>query len=162
MYNAGKDMKKFTYSFLIAIAFFILSACGKTKIESPKVTQNISPTQGVSPLPTENKVCSWVDNSEVIVKINLAPGIVADTSYEAGFVYPGKNGLEMRKARLARAACDYRVGFSKAELAIIGRGEVAAWGFTDSKRRTVEKAVVVQFDQGTPDIGNNIEVTIVD
>lgn len=155
-------MKKITYGFVIATSFFIFSSCGAKKTEPPKVTQNISPTEIVSPIPTENKVCSWIDKSEVIVKINLAPGVVPDTSYEAGFVYAGKNGLEMREARIARATCDYRVGFSKTELAKIGRGEVAAWGYTDSKRRTVEKAVVVQFDNGTPDVGNSIEATIVD
>lgn len=45
-----------------------------------------------------DKMCSWVDSSDVIMKLNFAEGVEKDGSYEAGF-YVSEINLFARLAR---------------------------------------------------------------
>jgi len=105
-----------------------------------------------------NKVCAWVDNSDVIIKLNFADGVEKDSSYEAGFYLSSINLF----ARLARKECDYRTGFSYEELKGKGAVQVGVRGYTDSNRRQLanEPISVVIGADGHPDIGSAIEVTV--
>ena len=105
-------------------------------------------------------LCDWVDKSDIIVKVNFAPGVERDISYETGFFF----SPIFSNRRLARSGCDYRTGFSFEEMKGKGPAEVGAIGYSDDRRRTVAGApVAVVFDEaGVPDIGTTIEITITD
>jgi hypothetical protein len=106
------------------------------------------------------KLCGWIDESDVIIKVNIPDGITKDTSYEAGF-YLSEIKSNMR---VARAACGYRTGFKSSELKNLGSVQVGVRGYTDNRRRQLEnEPVSLVFDKdGKPNVGANIEVTIKD
>ena len=68
---------------------------------------------------TKNKLCDWIDKSDIIIKLNLPEkyGYYKDDkkspSYETGLMFKSSYGDIASSRRLARKACDYRVGFSK-------------------------------------------------
>ncbi|MFA6042267.1 MAG: hypothetical protein WCV85_02920 [Patescibacteria group bacterium] len=107
-----------------------------------------------------DKVCGWVNKSDVIMKLNFADGVAKDTSYEAGFYLSEINLF----ARLARKECDYRTGFSYEELKGKGAVQLGVRGYTDSNRRQLanEPLSVVIGADGHPNIGSAIEVTVLD
>jgi len=146
---------------LIIIIVLILIACWFIFFNKPQnnatqkpANQNNSQVQG-------NKLCDWVDQSDIIIKVKFAnESIKKDTSYETGFLF----GSNYFNARLARSGCDYRTGFKYAELKNKGVAQIGIKGYTDNKMRTIQGAPInVIFDKdGKPDIGTYIEVTIVD
>ena len=107
-----------------------------------------------------DKMCSWVDDSDVIITLNFADGVEKDGSYEAGFYLSEINLF----ARLARKECDYRTGFSYEELKGKGAVQMGVRGYTDSNRRQLanEPISVVIGADGHPDIGSAIEVMVLD
>jgi len=107
-----------------------------------------------------DKVCAWVDASDVIIKLNFADGVEKDTSYEAGFYLSEINLF----ARLARQQCDYRTGFSYEELKGKGAVQLGVRGYTDRNRRQLANdpiSVVIDAD-GHPNIGSAIEIMVLD
>ncbi|MFA6553664.1 MAG: hypothetical protein WCT27_04515 [Patescibacteria group bacterium] len=107
-----------------------------------------------------DKMCGWVDASDVIITLKFADGVAKDTSYEAGFYLSSINLF----ARVARQQCGYRTGFSYEELKGKGAVQVGVRGYTDSNRRQLQGdpiSVVIGAD-GHPDIGSRIEVTVLD
>jgi hypothetical protein len=133
----------------------------KSVSEAEKI-QPDEPNQGqlVEEQDAKEKLCGWIDQSDIIVKVNFADGVVKDTSYETGFYFSQVNS----SMRLARAGCDYRTGFKFSEFKNKGAAEVGVRGYSDSRRRQLlGGAVPVVFDEnGVPNIGKNIEVTITD
>lgn len=107
-----------------------------------------------------NPLCDWVDKSDVIIKVKFADGVEKDSSYEAGFYLSPINST----MRIARSGCDYRTGFSYDELKNLGAVQVGVRGYSDNNRRQIEgEPISVILDaEGKPDIGSNIEVTIID
>ncbi|MFA6272056.1 MAG: hypothetical protein WC693_03010 [Patescibacteria group bacterium] len=155
--------KYFSIANIILIAFFAFGCTKKTEQPQNQNTntntvsaQNQNVNTNITK--TENKLCDWIDESDIIIKINFADGVVKDTSYEAGFYY-SSIGSTMR---LARSGCDYRTGFSYEELKNAGAVQVGVRGYTDSNRRQIvgEPISVVLDANGKPDIGSYIEVTI--
>ncbi len=152
---------------IISLSFMalILTGCGQAakQAESPDNPQAASPSgqQAETSAPKAgNKLCDWVDASDVIIKVSFAEGVARDTSYEAGFYYSGiKSNM-----RVARSGCDYRTGFSYDELKNLGAVEVGVRGYTDSRRRQIvgEPMSVVLGADGVPSIGSYIEVTVTD
>jgi hypothetical protein len=156
------------YLSLIGIMLVAFFATGCTKKIDPVQNQNTNTSTvsaqneniNTNTAKVENKLCDWVDESDIIIKVNFADGVVKDTSYEAGFYY-SEIGSTMR---LARSACDYRTGFSYEELKNAGVVQVGVRGYTDSNRRQIaNEPISINFDaDGKPDIGSYIEVTITD
>lgn len=138
----------------------------KTNISSPadkpKPTANTTVYLGqqTNPDDEKNKLCGWVDESDIIIKLNFAEGVNKDTSYETGFAFSTIN----RTARLARSGCDYRTGFKFSELKGKGVVQIAVWGYTDNKRRMLlNEPINVTFDaEGKPNVSLPIEVTVLD
>ncbi len=66
-----------------------------------------------------NKLCDWIDKSDIVIKLKLPEkyGYYKDNtkspSYETGLMFKSSYGDIASSRRLARKACDYRVGFSK-------------------------------------------------
>ena len=145
--------------FLVVVTLALLGAgCGNKEANT-----NTAPVAAVQNTPAEsanNKLCDWVDKSDIIIKLNFAEGVEKDSSYEAGF-YLSPMYLN---ARLARKDCDYRTGFSFAELKGKGAAQVGTRGYTDNRRRQLaNEPVSIVFDaEGHPDIGNYIVVTVKD
>ncbi|GEM_PF-1900303 len=113
----------------------------------------------VTPTPVEeDRLCGWIDKSDIIIKLSFAKGVVKDSSYTAGFHY-NPVGSDMR---MARGACDYRTGFTFEELKGKGVAQVNVAGFSDSTRRQLENdPITVTFDQnGKPNIPKVIEVKV--
>lgn len=110
----------------------------------------------------EDKLCGWIDGMSVIIKINLPEGYKESSAFESGIeFYSETNGEKARLARIARQACDYRVGFEEAELQGIKQGIVAVWGFDDNQRKEiVDSPVTLTFTDGVPDQGKIVEVTL--
>ena len=108
----------------------------------------------------EDKLCGWIDKSDIIVKVIVPEGVKADTSYEAGFYFSPIYST----MRIARSGCDYRVGFMFSELENKGAAQVGVRGYSDNRRRQlVEDPLSLVFDaEGKPSIGTNIEVTVKD
>lgn len=70
-----------------------------------------------------NKACAWIDNSDVVIKLDL-PEEYANyndknilPSYETGFMIKSSYGDIASIRPLAIKGCDYRVGFSKEDFA---------------------------------------------
>jgi hypothetical protein len=104
--------------------------------------------------------CDKINASDIIIKVNFAEAVVKDTSYETGFYY----SPIISNMKLARSGCDYKVGFSFAEMKDKGAVEVGVRGYNDNNRRTIiGQPISVVFDKnGEPDIDPYIEVTIID
>ncbi|KKP69397.1 hypothetical protein A2X44_04570 [candidate division CPR3 bacterium GWF2_35_18] len=135
------------------------------KDNSPEIntvtnSTNSEVTKSADQTKEANSLCDWVDESDIIIKLTFADGVTKDTSYEAGFAFDSIT----RTARLARSACDYRTGFSYAELKNKGSVQVAVWGYSDSRRRQLKSEPVTVFldSQGKPNIGSTIEVEVID
>ncbi len=112
-----------------------------------------------------DKLCGWIDESDIVIKVNFAEGVVKDTSYEVGFYF----SPILSTMRLARSGCDYRTGFKYSEMkttgaARVGAAEVGVRGYSDNIRRHIqgEPISLVLDDNGVPSIGSSIEVTITD
>ncbi|MFA6525083.1 MAG: hypothetical protein WCT33_02295 [Patescibacteria group bacterium] len=157
--------KYFSIISIILMAFFALGCTKKTEqTQNQDINTNTVSTQNqninTNTAKTENKLCDWIDESDIIIKINFADGVVKDTSYEAGFYYSAIGST----MRLARSGCDYRTGFSYEELKNAGAVQVGVRGYTDSNRRQIlgEPINVILDANGKPDIGSYIEVTITD
>lgn len=157
---------------LISLVFcaLIFSACtakvGDDATENFTQTDRITPVISVEePSPTilatvtPNPQCAGLEKADVIIKVNFAEGVEKDTSYETGFYL----SPIMSNMRLARKDCDYQTGFTFEELKKIGEAEVGVRGYSDNKRRIIEgEPISVTIDsEGRPDIGNYIEVKII-
>ncbi len=159
---------------VVVIAFvsvFIISRMQNNPKESKESEGTVTPTSAVNqeqptlintptvePTKAENKLCDWVDKSDIIIKVKFTEGVVKDGAYETGFYFDSITST----MRLARKDCDYRTGFSFEELKKAGETEVGVRGYSDSKRRSiVGEPISVNFNEkGEPSIGNYIEVTI--
>ncbi|MFH0952638.1 MAG: hypothetical protein V1838_05705 [Patescibacteria group bacterium] len=168
-------MKRVTI-ILVAIVFIgVLSGCTSKKTTEAPAPTNTAGTVNTSSRANENTaatnttantntgpntICQWVDDSDVIITLKFADGVELDTSYETGFYL---NSITSTM-RLARAVCDYRTGFSYEELAGLGVAQVGVRGYTNSVRRQLadEPVNVVIGGDGHPDIGSDIEVTVLD
>ncbi|MFA6392198.1 MAG: hypothetical protein WCW66_05660 [Patescibacteria group bacterium] len=157
--------KYFSLISILLVAFF---ATGCTKKTEQVQNQNIN-VNAVSVLnenvntdteTDKDKLCGWVDESDVIIKVNFADGVVKDASYEVGFY----SSPIISKMRVARSGCDYRTGFNYEELENDGAVQMGVRGYTDSVRRQIvgEPISVILGADGKPDIGSYIEVTIID
>jgi len=163
---------KFIVLFIGALLVIILIWINLSKDtkQPPSVNETSQATQEIelATMPTsaeitvqpsqENKLCSWVDDSDIVIKLNFAEGVVKDTAYEAGFYY-STIGSDMR---LARSACDYRTGFSYSEMKNKGAVQVGVRGFSDSTRRQLkDEPINVVFDEnGKPSLPSPIEVQV--
>ena len=79
------------------------------------------------------KMCGWVDEADIKIKVNFADGVVKECAYETGFYYdPITSNMHV-----ARKACDYRVGFTYNEVPANALVEVGVRGYSDNKRRTI-------------------------
>jgi hypothetical protein len=173
---------KFFLFGLLLVAICILPGCGV-----PAKTGNTGNPPAKAPVPAETapvwsetaatasepylgqqagdndarkKLCSWVDGSDIIIKVNVPPGLEKDTSYEVGFYF----SPIFSTMKLAREGCEYRTGFDFSEFMNKGQAEVGVRGYSDNRRRTLKEGTIpVSFGQdGRPDIGTRIEVTIMD
>ncbi|MFA6250427.1 MAG: hypothetical protein WC686_02860 [Candidatus Shapirobacteria bacterium] len=149
---------------ILAIAW-LSSSQRKTVVNNkPEIAKTAIPTglpspKEENPQPSpENKLCSWVDNSDIIIKLTFADGVTKDTSYEVGFYY-SSIGSDMR---LARSACDYRTGFAYSEMKNKGTVQVGVRGYSDSNRRQLENEPInVVFDEnGNPSLQSPIVVKV--
>lgn len=110
-------MKKLTS--LILISVFLLAGCKSAPNNTEQAsTENNAQNKEINTkeeAPTEktNKMCDWVDESDVIIQLILPEEYANAISYEAGFLFESSYGDNARLMRLARKNCDYRVGFSK-------------------------------------------------
>lgn len=131
-----------------------------TTTPEPTVTTEMYLGQQTNPTEAYEKLCAWVDKSDIIIELSFADGVVKDTSYEAGFAF---SSIE-RTARLAREGCNYRTGFKFLELADKGEVQVAVWGYNDNrKRRLLNEPINLSFDSdGKPNISLPIQVTVLD
>ncbi|MFA6602571.1 MAG: hypothetical protein WCT01_02085 [Candidatus Shapirobacteria bacterium] len=152
---------------IIILAGLILGGCGteKTIVDNKVANPTNKPTtviETVVPSVRENKMCSWIDSSEVILKLKFEEGVVKDTSYETGFIYKkGPNMVEMKLARLARDQCDYRVGYNKSDFEGIKGATIGVWTFNGTIQQKIKGApITVQFIDGMPDFGKNLEVEV--
>jgi hypothetical protein len=149
---------------IVLVVGIILLSSGKNSVKKNKATNEQSVktenTAPIQPEKKENKLCDWIDKSDIIIKLNFAEGIEKDTSYEAGFYF----SPTFFSARLARRDCDYRTGFNYSEFKEKGSAQVGARRYTDSRRRQLEnEPISVVFDEnGHPDIGSYIEITVKD
>lgn len=130
-----------------------------------KPTNTLTPT--TSPLtspPSADTVCGWIDESDVIIKLTFADGVVKDTSYEAGFAYrKSPNSVELVSARLARSQCNYRTGFNASDFKDMIENQVVVSGYTDSVRRTLKNApITYTITNSLPDSDRIIEVEVLD
>jgi hypothetical protein len=160
-------MKKI-YLLAILITSTLLGGCDKKEIiitptQSPSVAPTTVIQETVAPTKEENKMCDWVDKSDVIIKLNFEEGIVKDTSYEAGFIYKkGPNMIELRLARLARSQCDYRVGFNKSDFKDLKAATIGVWTYNGTNRQKIKnEPIMVDFSDQMPDFGKNIEVEVI-
>lgn len=105
-----------------------------------------------------NKVCEWLNNPDIFIKVNIPEGIEKENTYEVGFYF----NPAISNMRLARKECDYVTGFTFAELKGKKAADVGVRNYSDSVRRVlVGEPIDVTFDSnGVPSIGTNIEVTI--
>jgi len=156
------------YLLMMFMASIFLGGCnggGKTTtpVQSPTVTPTTVVQETVIPTKEENKMCDWVDKSDVIIKLNFEEGIVKDTSYEAGFIYKkGPNMIELKLARLARSQCDYRVGFNKTDFKDLKAATIGVWTYNGTNRQKIKgEPIAVNFSDQMPDFGKNIEVEII-
>jgi hypothetical protein len=165
-HNQSKAMKKWFLRIIsLSLMALVLTGCGQTtkpaeSLDNPQAAfPSGQPAEATAPK-AENKLCDWVDASDVIIKVNFADGVAKDTSNEAGFYYSSVKS----NMRVARSGCDYRTGFSYDELKNLGAVEVGVRGYTDSRRRQIvgEPISVVLGADGVPNIGSRIEVTITD
>jgi hypothetical protein len=161
---------KIAYILSLALLVMVLGGCSKKTVEQP--TENTSPkTEETASKPAvgemylgqqtqgdNSKLCGWIDESDIIIKLNFADGVVKDTSYETGFYFSPIYST----MRLARSGCDYRVGFKFSELKNKGAAQVGARGYNDNNRRQLaNEPIDIVFDEnGKPDIGNYIEVMV--
>lgn len=131
-----------------------------TTTPEPTVSTEMYLGQQTNPTEAYEKLCAWVDKSDIIIELSFADGIVKDTSYEAGFAF---SSIE-RTARLAREGCNYRTGFKYSELAGKGEVQVAVWGYNDNrKRQLLNEPINLTFDsEGKPNIPLPIRITVLD
>lgn len=111
----------------------------------------------------EDKLCGWIDESDVIIQVKLPDDTKGPTSYIAGFLHSidGSATARANLSRIARRQCDYRVGFTVDELKEITGAEVYVAGFDDDERKKLENEPVnVTFTEGTPDGGSVIMVNV--
>lgn len=165
-------MHKPSYLLGIILCSILLSGCLPKSVTTPPAPSPSTSTSTpvVSPALTPEKsdyekVCSWVDESDVIVKVNLGDEAVVDNSYEAGFMYYKQGStLGLIQARLARQVCDYKTGFSFDELKGKGTVQIVVTGYSDNRRRQLDQdpISVILDENGHPSIGNLIEVTVLD
>ncbi len=166
--------KKLTTGLLLLTLLFmalVLSGCGK-KVETSRQEQNSNITveqnlnqnnemylgQQTNPEEQKKKLCGWIDESDIIIKLNFADGVVKDTSYETGFYF----SPIYSHMKLARGGCDYRVGFKFSEFAGKGPAEVGVRGYNDNARRQLEgEPLKVIFNtEGKLNIGKYFEVMV--
>ncbi|MBP9781122.1 hypothetical protein KBC89_00515 [Candidatus Woesebacteria bacterium] len=131
-----------------------------TSTPEPTVSTEMYLGQQTNPDEAYEKLCAWVDKSDIIIELSFADGVVKDTSYEAGFSF---SSIE-RTARLAREGCNYQTGFKFSELANKGEVQVAVWGYTDNrKRQLLNEPINLTFDsEGKPSIPLPIRITVLD
>lgn len=148
---------------LILVGLTLIKGNGKSGSES-KIAKTAPPIaktefQNQTPVPSpENKLCDWVDKSDIIIELSFAEGVTKDSSYEAGFYYSAIGST----MRLARTACNYRTGFSYSEMKNKGSVQVGVRGYTDSNRRQLENEPInVIFDEdGKPSLPSPIRVKV--
>lgn len=159
--------KVFFLFVLIGSASFLLVGCG-----SPSTNQNTTiPSDNASAQPAEmylgqqtntadqkEKLCGWIDQSDIIIQLTFDQGVAKDTSYETGFYFSPVYSV----MRLARSGCDYRVGFNFSEFKNKGAAEVGVRGYSDSVRRQLEgEPLSLVFDaDGRPNIPLPITVKV--
>ena len=131
-----------------------------TSTPEPTASTEMYLGQQTNPSEAYEKLCAWVDKSDIIIELSFADGVVKDTSYEAGFSF---SSIE-RTARLAREGCNYQTGFKFSELANKGEVQVAVWGYTDNrKRQLLNEPINLTFDsEGKPSIPLPIRITVLD
>ncbi len=171
-------MKNLQAYFLVLVASYFIVGCTiqpnnrKTnEIQEPtpiSATVTPGPTASIemnlgqhsSQAEAYDKLCAWVDKSDIIIELSFADGVVKDTSYEAGFAL---SSIE-RTARLAREGCNYRTGFKFSELADKGEVQVAVWGYNDNrKRQLLNEPINLTFDsEGKPSVVLPILITVLD
>ncbi len=134
----------------------------KAKIDkvatTPTVTGKTNLGQPTNLANQKEKLCGWVDKSDIIIELSFADGLALDTSYETGFYF----SPIMSTMRLARKDCDYRVGFSYEEMKNKGAIQVGVRGYSDNVRRQLEdEPINVVFDaEGKPSIDSPIKVRV--
>ncbi len=156
---------------VLVISILGLSGCIKknasptTSTVNKPTTTNIPTTeiylgQQTDQVEKKEKLCGWIDKSDIIIELSFADGVNKDTSYETGFYY----SPIMSNMRLARNGCDYRTGFSFEEMKNKGAVEVGARGYTDNKRRKLDgEPHSVTFDEnGKPNVPLPIRVKVMD
>jgi hypothetical protein len=158
---------------IILSSSLIFSGCGKSKAKHllppasnlEKETKDPTPTsvkiylgQNTDTAGQKDKLCGWIDKSDMVIELSFADGVEKDSSYETGF-YLSPIYSTMR---LARAGCDYRVGFSFEEMKAKGPVEVGVRGYSDSVRRKLEnEPIKVIFDaEGKPNVELPIKVKV--
>jgi len=117
-----------------------------------------SPTTVLTPTVVENKVCDWIDKSDIIVRVNVPVDIIGENSYEVGFYF----SPIFSSMRIARKECSYRTGFNYSEFKGKGEANVGVRRYSDSTRLKIkEEPLSLSFDsEGKPSIGNIIEVNL--
>lgn len=156
---------------VITASSFLISACTKkattiNDVNNLKATPTamIKPTtemyigQQTDPIAQKEKLCGWIDKSDIIIELSFADGVQKDTSYETGFYY----SPIMSNMKLARRDCDYRTGFNFSEMKNKGAVEVGVRGYSDNVRRKLEgEPHSVVFDKdGKPNIALPIKVKV--
>jgi len=148
---------------ILFLLFFIclVSGCAKKETQNNDAKNSNNEMylgQQTSGAEQREKLCGWVDRSDIIIKVNFAEGVAKDTSYETGFYFSPIYSI----MKLARAGCDYRVGFNFSEFKNKGAAEVGVRGYSNNLRRQIEgQPISLVFDaEGKPSIGNQIEVLI--
>lgn len=159
------------YPFIFVLIMTALSGCGNKAEKQTEINKNNTQSQNIVAEKTEeineakvnqasdeDKLCGWIDKSDIVVKLNFAEGVTKDTSYEAGFYF----SPIISTMRLARQACDYRTGFNFSEFKNKGAAQVGVRGYTDSVRRQLanEPLSVVFDENGASSIGQYIEVQV--
>lgn len=125
-------MKKIFLTFCTILLIIIFSGCSKapeenkidkididaqTKTQEEAIASLTNPNEesldSTADNNEDNSGCDWIDESDIIMRLDLPEEYRDRSSYTAGFAHLDNYGSIYRTGRSARSNCDYRVGFNK-------------------------------------------------
>jgi len=163
-------MKK-TISLIFLLAF-IITGCNKGTTNSTSVIDNDNNKQAINKeTSSNNKICSWIDDSDVVIKLDLPEEYAHYNdaniypSYEVGLMFRSSYGDIASSRRLARKGCDYRVGFSKEDFADINSNPnyplvILALKDSSTDFSYDSEPIKLTFKDGLPEQGNEFVLKI--
>ncbi len=139
----------------------------KEKTEQAKDTNADKISRGEK----SNKICAWIEKSDIIIKLDLPEKYTGAASYEVGFLFKSSYGDQARFVRLARKNCDYRVGFSKKDFINLNMAPNSPFAIVAEKNSSTHFSyanwpINISFDKngtitkGMPENGKTIVIKV--